>query len=63
VIKIVEWTILTKAHNKTVSLRTTVPASVINTVGLRAGDEIGWTITAKGEGVFGVELVFKKKEP
>jgi|GEM_PF-3487465 len=59
----VEWTILTKAHNKTTSLRATVPTSVINTLGLHVGDEIGWTITAKGEGVFGVELVFKKKEP
>jgi len=39
-----------------------VPASVINTLGLRVGDEIGWTIKAKGEGVFGVELVFKRKE-
>jgi len=58
----VEWTVLTKAHNKTVSLRATVPTSVINTVGLCAGDEIGWVLTAKGEGVFGVELIFKKKE-
>jgi hypothetical protein len=60
--KMVEWTVLTKAHNKTVSLRATVPTSIINTVGLSAGDEIGWVITAKGEGVLGVELVFKKKE-
>lgn len=58
----VEWTVLTKAHNKTVSLRATVPTSVINTVGLSVGDEIGWVITAKGEGVFGVELMFKKNK-
>ena len=58
----VEWTILTKAHNKTNSLRATVPTSVINTVGLSVGDKIGWSITAKGEGVLGVELIFKKKE-
>ena len=58
----VEWTILTKAHNNTICLRATVPASIISTMGLKAGDSIGWEIKAKGEGVLGVELMFKKKE-
>ena len=62
VIKTVEWTVLTKARDNSVSLRSTVPASIISAMGLKAGDEIGWSITAKGEGVLGVELEFKKKE-
>jgi antitoxin component of MazEF toxin-antitoxin module len=58
----VEWTKVIAAHKKTPSCRVTIPLSVVKLLDLHDGDEIGWLITAKSEGVLGVELMFKKKE-
>ena len=40
-----EITTLTKAAPKTISLRTTVPASIVRQFNLGSGDKIDWTLT------------------
>jgi len=39
-----EKTSLTKANNKSCSLRTTVPKGIVCNFGLREGDNLYWTI-------------------
>jgi len=57
----VEWTTIDKAHSKSRSCRVTVPRTVLDVVGLEAGDRVGWVICAVGEGVFEVKLLFEKR--
>ena len=42
-----EITTLTLAATKGVSLRTTVPMSIVKQFGLKAGDRIGWKLEVK----------------
>lgn len=45
-----ETSTLTKAHTKTQSLRTTVPAGVVKQLNLKEGDMLEWKITAESKG-------------
>lgn len=51
-------TMLTFA-NKSDSLRTTVPASIVRTLKLRRGDKVDWELIPDGSG-FGVRVSFRK---
>ena len=52
-----ETTALTKAHTKTQSLRTTVPAGIIKQFRLKEGDKLEWKITAEAKGKLVVTVI------
>ena len=43
-----EKTILSKANDKSYSLRTTVPRGIVNQLGLKEGDSILWVMKPTG---------------
>jgi hypothetical protein len=43
---------LVKAIERSASLRTTVPATVVDVLGVDAGDSLRWTLDPKRSGVF-----------
>lgn len=58
-----ELTVLVKANTNTISLRTTVPANIVNQFDLKESDKLEWVLVAKSEGKMGIEVIPKKIPP
>ena len=56
-----EITKVTKATSKSNSLRTTIPIGIVKHLGLKEGDELEWTINAKGNDLIIIVKSLKKK--
>ena len=54
---------LTLAKNKTDSLRTTVPSSIVRQMKLNAGDQLEWQIESLDPGVIRVTIVRSQIKP